>query len=106
MAWGKMLLASAAMVVLAGAAAAQNAPIELQWWHAMTAVNAERIQRPHPLGVPVTPRAPQLGQWPDGRDALAASHTVMMHEIRSRCQDPQIMAGPPTSNGDATLHRS
>jgi sn-glycerol 3-phosphate transport system substrate-binding protein len=43
MAWGKTLLASAA--ALAFTVGAAEAQIELQWWHAMTAVNAERVQR-------------------------------------------------------------
>jgi sn-glycerol 3-phosphate transport system substrate-binding protein len=49
MPFGKTLFASAAAVVLLGAAVfgpgAAAQPIELQWWHAMTAVNAERINK-------------------------------------------------------------
>src|SRR5215469_8198180 len=39
----KMLLALA--LILGAATAAQADPIELQWWHAMTSVNADRINK-------------------------------------------------------------
>ncbi len=39
------LLATAALSAAAGSALAQNAPVELQWWHAMTAVNNERVNK-------------------------------------------------------------
>jgi sn-glycerol 3-phosphate transport system substrate-binding protein len=38
-------LALALAIVIGGAAAAQADPIELQWWHAMTSVNGDRINK-------------------------------------------------------------
>jgi sn-glycerol 3-phosphate transport system substrate-binding protein len=46
MSFAKTLLASAALVAcVAGQGVAQTAPIELQWWHSMTAVNAETVNK-------------------------------------------------------------
>src|SRR5713226_9438897 len=39
------LLSVAIAAFVAHAAFAQSAPIELQWWHAMTAVNGERVNK-------------------------------------------------------------
>src|SRR5712675_1909068 len=38
-------LAVAAAVLAAGLGSASAEPIELQWWHAMTAINAERVNK-------------------------------------------------------------
>src|SRR5580692_8251845 len=38
-------LALALAIVVGGAAAARADPIELQWWHAMTSVNGDRINK-------------------------------------------------------------
>ena len=38
-------LAVAAVVLAAGLGSASAEPIELQWWHAMTAINAERVNK-------------------------------------------------------------
>ncbi|HEX9488664.1 MAG TPA: extracellular solute-binding protein, partial [Stellaceae bacterium] len=39
------LLSVAIAASIASAAFAQSAPIEIQWWHAMTAVNGERVNK-------------------------------------------------------------
>src|SRR5258708_35232008 len=39
------LLSVAIAAFVAHAAFAQSAPIEIQWWHAMTAVNGERVNK-------------------------------------------------------------
>jgi sn-glycerol 3-phosphate transport system substrate-binding protein len=41
----KKLALALAIVVVGSAAAAQADPIELQWWHAMTSVNGDRINK-------------------------------------------------------------
>src|ERR1700704_6784236 len=38
-------LAVAAAVLAAGLGSAAAEPVELQWWHAMTAINAERVNK-------------------------------------------------------------
>src|SRR6267154_61413 len=38
-------LAVAAVVLAAGLGSAAAEPVELQWWHAMTAINAERVNK-------------------------------------------------------------
>src|ERR671926_119110 len=39
------MLAAAAAVLAAAAVSASAEPIELQWWHAMTAINLERVNK-------------------------------------------------------------
>ena len=41
----RLSLVSAIAASIASAAFAQSAPIEIQWWHAMTAVNGERVNK-------------------------------------------------------------
>jgi len=45
MKWTKMAAAAVVASLAASFARAMAEPVELQWWHAMTAVNADRVNK-------------------------------------------------------------